>query len=134
VSGGISLTSGMLRIKFTPLLTHRAGGETRQIELNFGPLWVVDVSARNNGETLVFGECSLEPRRRRSQVIHKAEEQGLDEQIGEVLVPTEGMKSEIPPQQKKVTAKAYFMPVTMLVHGNVYPDEGYPPDQLDQPC
>ena len=52
----------------------------------------------------------------------KAEEQGLDEQIGEVLVPTEEV-IEIR-RNKKVTAERRFMPGYVLVHMEMS-DEGY---------
>ncbi len=52
----------------------------------------------------------------------KAEEQGLDEQIDEVLVPTEEV-IEIR-RNKKVTAERRFMPGYVLVHMEMS-DEGY---------
>ena len=52
----------------------------------------------------------------------KAEEQGLDDQIDEVLVPTEEV-IEIR-RNKKVTAERRFMPGYVLVHMEMS-DEGY---------
>ncbi|MCG3268238.1 transcription termination/antitermination protein NusG [Yoonia sp. I 8.24] len=55
-------------------------------------------------------------------IMTKAEEQGLTEQIGEVLVPTEEV-IEIR-RNKKVTTERRFMPGYVLVHMEMS-DEGY---------
>ena len=93
---------------------------------NNGNFWLSGRGRRGvgqHGETLVFGECSLELREKIAEQIHtKVAEKGLEDQIDEVLVPTEEV-IEVR-RGKKVTAERRFMPGYVLVHMEMS-DEGY---------
>lgn len=94
--------------------------------MTFNDIWPVGSEQKrqkHHGEALVLGERSLELREKIAEAIRTAvEEKGLQDQIEEVLVPTEEV-IEVR-RGKKVTVERRFMPGYVLVRMEMT-DQGY---------